>query len=73
MLGPGKYDALCTLVRHRAHARGAIVVVVGGSDGDGFSAQLSPEDIRIAIKAFREVADQLQADLDAIATRINRG
>ena len=71
-LGPGKYDRLCTLVRDRAHARGAVVLIVDGSDGNGFSAQLSAEDIPGAIKSFRQVADQLQADLDAIADALGK-
>lgn len=38
-LGPGKYDDLCTDVRERAKARGAIVIVVEGDKGGGFSVQ----------------------------------
>lgn len=42
VLGPGKYDDLCTLVRERAgigNVGGAIVIVIGGSKGSGFSCQ----------------------------------
>jgi len=38
--GPGKYDDLCTLVRERAGADGAIVIVFGGALGSGFSVQM---------------------------------
>jgi hypothetical protein len=38
-LGPGKYDDLCTEVREKARARGAIVIVIEGDKGDGFSCQ----------------------------------
>jgi hypothetical protein len=37
--GPGKYDDLCTEVREKANARGAIVIVIGGERGNGFSCQ----------------------------------
>lgn len=39
MIGPGKYDDLCTTVRKKAKARGAIVIVLGGNKGNGFSCQ----------------------------------
>jgi tRNA A37 N6-isopentenylltransferase MiaA len=38
-LGPGKYDDLCTDVREKSAAEGAIVIVVGGNRGTGFSCQ----------------------------------
>jgi len=38
--GPGKYDDLCTLVRERAGADGAIVIVFGGTLGSGVSVQM---------------------------------
>ena len=37
--GPGKYDDLCTYVRTKAKAAGAIVVVIDGTHGNGFSCQ----------------------------------
>lgn len=39
MIGPGKYDALCTLVRDKAKAKGALVLVFDGERGSGFSCQ----------------------------------
>lgn len=40
-LGPGRYDDLCTLVRERAGVAegGAIVIIIGGDRGSGFSVQ----------------------------------
>jgi hypothetical protein len=38
-VGPGKYDELCTLVREQAKARAAIVIIIGGDKGSGFSVQ----------------------------------
>jgi hypothetical protein len=40
--GPGIYDSLCTYVRGAAHAKGAIVIIIDGDLGSGFSAQLPP-------------------------------
>lgn len=39
-LGPGKYDDLCTYVRVESGAVMALVIVVGGNRGDGFSVQV---------------------------------
>lgn len=39
MMGPGKYDDLCTIVREQAQAAGVIVIVIGGNKGSGFSCQ----------------------------------
>lgn len=41
-IGAGKYDAMCTFVRKDTEAEGAIVVVIGGSLGSGFSVQCPP-------------------------------
>ena len=41
--GPGIYDNLCTTVRLTTQARGVIVIIIDGSQGSGFSAQLAPE------------------------------
>lgn len=39
MEGAGKYDALATYVRTTAEAEGAIVIVIRGNRGSGFSVQ----------------------------------
>ena len=59
--GPGKYDDLCTLVRERAQSEAAIVVVVNGSKGNGFSVQGDayvmlrlPDMLETMAKAIRE-------------------
>jgi NAD(P)H-dependent flavin oxidoreductase YrpB (nitropropane dioxygenase family) len=38
-IGPGKYDDLCSLVREKAKAKGALVIVIAGDRGGGFSCQ----------------------------------
>jgi hypothetical protein len=63
-IGPGKYDDLCTHVRTTAGALGAIVIVVGGKHGDGFSIQ-APIEVTIALPEFLEfMARSIRADLE---------
>jgi hypothetical protein len=38
-LGPGKYDALATLVRERTEAAAVVVIVLDGNKGSGFACQ----------------------------------
>lgn len=38
-MGPGKYDDFCTYVRIETRARAAIVIVLDGQEGSGFSCQ----------------------------------
>lgn len=42
MKNPGKYDNLCTLVREKSKAKGAIVIIFDGTKGHGFSVQAPP-------------------------------
>lgn len=59
-LGPGKYDDLCTHVREGAKAAAAIVIVVGGDKGHGFSVQAN-ETAALALPALLEqVARELR-------------
>lgn len=62
MTGPGKYDFLCTMVRERARAQGALIIIREGYLGEGFSAQLSLEDTLRMPNILRQVADQIEAD-----------
>ena len=39
MIGPGKYDDACTIVREMTGAACTMVVVIGGRKGSGFSVQ----------------------------------
>jgi hypothetical protein len=38
--GPGKYDSLCTLAREQANADAAILIILNGNKGSGFSVQV---------------------------------
>lgn len=60
MIGPGKYDDLCTEVRDKAAATGAIVIVFEGRHGYGFSAQLNAVQLRVVPSILRELATQIE-------------
>ncbi len=63
MIGPGKYDGLCTEARQKAQARGAMLIIADGEVGWGFSCQL-PLDLLLKMPGMlRGVADQIEADL----------
>lgn len=63
MIGPGKYDLECTAVRLGTTAKGAIVIVIDGDRGSGFSVQ-GPREIQEKLpEVLRFMADQIEADL----------
>jgi hypothetical protein len=59
-IGPGKYDELCTHVREKAKAQGAIVIVFGGELGSGFSVQADPLTLKHLPSLLREVAGEME-------------
>jgi hypothetical protein len=60
-LGPGIYDALCTYVREQSQAEGAIVIVLGGELGSGFSVQITEEAAALNLpKLLREMAAEIE-------------
>lgn len=63
--GPGKYDAIATVARETANARGIVLIVLQGDRGSGFSVQASEEMTRQLPKMLRVIADQIEADLTA--------
>jgi hypothetical protein len=63
-LGPGKYDEVCTVAREACAAQGVILIVFGGSNGNGFCVQ-APLEIQFAIpKILRDLADKIETDVD---------
>lgn len=58
--GAGKYDNLCTKVREEVDAKGALVIIIDGNKGNGFSAQLPPESAQGIPSMLRTVADQIE-------------
>lgn len=71
MRGPGKYDDLATLVLERADADAAIVIVLGGSKGSGFSVQAqgyaAGEVEQKLAWILRNVADEIEGPSDPCA------
>jgi hypothetical protein len=60
-LGPGKYDSLCTYVREQARARGAIVIVIDGKHGFGFSCQTDILTLTELPEMLENIAEQLRS------------
>lgn len=61
-VGPGKYDEEATIVRERTRAHTAVVIVLGGLHGTGFSVQsLDPNTKAILPALLRAVADGIEA------------
>lgn len=70
MIGPGKYDELCTLVREKAGARAAIVIVVDGDKGTGFSAQGTEVVVTKLPAVLRILADKIEADAAEVGSEL---
>lgn len=61
-MGPGKYDALASIVRTRAAAAGVIVIVLDGKRGSGFSVQATAEVTARLPEILRVMADEIEHD-----------
>jgi hypothetical protein len=66
-IGPGKYDEVCTKVRHEAQADGVILIIMNGKHGTGFSMQASPEKTAALPAMLEHLAAQIRADLAQMA------
>jgi hypothetical protein len=63
-VGPGKYDKLCTYVRKQSKAVGALVIIIGGDKGHGFSMQ-SPSDTMAGVpELLEDIAKQIRKDVE---------
>lgn len=71
MIGPGKYDDVCTLARQLAGAKGCIVIIRDGKNGDGFSAQLSLGDLQALPSVLRSIAGQIERDESDVPRGVN--
>lgn len=58
-LGPGKYDDLCTEARQKAQAQGAILIILDGAHGSGFSCQAD----LVTTAKLPELLERLAADI----------
>lgn len=61
-LGPGKYDDLATYVREQAKASGAMVIVIDGRLGSGFSVQADLAALIALPDLLEHMAAQIRAD-----------
>jgi len=59
--GPGKYDDICTTVRVDTNAQAAIVIILNGDRGSGFSLQsFAPIDAAVVADLLEGVLKQLR-------------
>jgi molybdopterin synthase catalytic subunit len=63
-VGSGKYDDLCTYVREKAEAKGAIVIVIGGNRGEGFECQLDYVTMMKIPDMLEWIAEQIRDDME---------
>lgn len=62
MIGPGKYDDLCTMVREKSGAKAVLVIVIDGDKGTGFSCQADLATVLILPEMLEYVADKIRKD-----------
>lgn len=64
-LGPGKYDNALTRARKSCGATDAVLIVLNGSLGPGFSVQATLGATLVLPATLRAVADQIEASFKA--------
>jgi len=57
---PGKYNDICTLARLSAEAKGAVVIILEGRTGNGFSIQCQPGAAKILPDLLRVIAADIE-------------
>lgn len=62
-LGPGRYDDACTQARLATKAIGAILIIVEGKDGSGFSVQAPLPLVARLPSVLRDLADKIEKDI----------
>jgi hypothetical protein len=62
MIGPGKYDDLCTEARVKAKASGALLIIIGGERGLGFSVQAELWMLKDIPDLLRKTADLIEKE-----------
>jgi hypothetical protein len=60
---PGKYDPETTMVRELTKAQGAVLIIVGGNKGHGFSVQAPPEVLAALPGMLETMAAEIRRDL----------
>ena len=64
---PGKYDDLCTEIREKAQALGAVVIIFDGNCGHGFSVQLPFEQLLKLPDVLEDMAKGIRKDLKNVS------
>ncbi len=59
-IGKGKYGDLCTHVRETAKADGAIIIVIRGEHGSGFSVQADVFNVLSLPESLRSIAQEIE-------------
>lgn len=62
-IGPGKYDQESSDIQAAYQAAGVIVMVMGGTKGEGFSVTGTLPFTFAIPKILRSIADQIEADV----------
>lgn len=62
VLGPGKYDDLCTEAREKSGGLGAILIILEGEKGFGFSVQIPIHLMSLLPELLRDMADTIEKD-----------
>lgn len=61
--GPGKYDGHATITREATQAKAVVLIVFGGTQGDGFSVQtVDPRLLLTLPELLEEIARQVRED-----------
>jgi hypothetical protein len=63
--GPGKYDQILTTARETAGAHSGILIIFGGTMGDGFSCQATAETTASLPAILRFLADDIEKSIPA--------
>lgn len=63
MIGPGKYDEACTKARESTKARGVVLIVFDGENGNGFSVQGDAAVITSLPRVLRAFASSIEYDI----------
>lgn len=62
VIGPGKYDDICTNARLQAQAEGAVLIIASGKEGSGFSVQ-GPMRLHATLPdVLEQMAEQIRID-----------
>jgi len=67
MVGPGKYDDLCTYVREQTKAQVVLVIILGGEKGDGFSCQGDSYAMGLVPDLLDTVARGVRSDMHIVS------